>query len=285
MKLGFIGSGKMAAALIKGVLKSGLCTPADITVSDVHAPSAEKLRTETGVTVAATNAEVVSASGVIVLAVKPGDALAAIQGVTTQQTGSPMRWASQGGGSGGGAGAKLLISIVAGLSIASLEKAAGEKLRVIRVMPNTPALVLAGASAFATGTQATDEDAAIAQRIFGGVGVALRVKESLLDAVTGLSGSGPAYVYTIIEALADGGVLMGLPRDLALQLAAKTVAGAAEMALQTGLHPAVLRDQVASPGGTTIAGLEALEAGGLRAALIAAVRAASERSAALGATK
>ena len=284
MKIGFIGGGKMAAALIKGVLKSGLCAPADICVSDVHAPSAEKLRMETGVTVAASNAEVVGASEVIVLAVKPGDALAAIQGVTAQQTGSPMRWASQGGGSGGGA-PKLLISIVAGLSIASLEKAAGEKLRVIRVMPNTPALVLAGAAGFAIGTGATDEDAETARKIFCSVGIAVRVKESLLDAVTGLSGSGPAYVYTIIEALADGGVLMGLPRELALQLAAKTVAGAAEMVLQSGLHPAALRDQVASPGGTTIAGIEALESGGLRAALIAAVRAASERSVALGAGK
>ena len=283
MKLGFIGGGKMAAALIKGVLKSGLCAPADITVSDVHAPSAEKLRADTGVTVAASNAELVGASDAIVLAVKPGDALAAIQGVTTQQMESSMRWAWQSGSAGNGG--KLLISIVAGLSIATLEKAAGEKLRIIRVMPNTPALVLAGASAFATGTQATEEDAEIAQKIFGGVGIAVRVKESLLDAVTGLSGSGPAYVYTVIEALADGGVLMGLPRDLALQLAAKTVAGAAEMVLQTGLHPAVLRDQVASPGGTTIAGIEALEAGGLRAALIAAVRAATERSAALGAAK
>ena len=282
MKLGFIGGGKMAAALIKGVLKSGICTPAEITVGDAHAPTAEKLRGETGVTITASNAEVVAASEVIVLAVKPGDALAAIQGVTSQQMESSMRWAWQ--GSGGKVG-KLLISIVAGLSIASLEKVAGEKLRIIRVMPNTPALVLTGASGFATGTQATDADADIAQKIFGGVGVAVRVKESLLDAVTGLSGSGPAYVYTIIEALADGGVLMGLPRDLALQLAAKTVAGAAEMVMQTGLHPAALRDQVASPGGTTIAGIEALEAGGLRAALIAAVRAASQRSVALGTAK
>jgi pyrroline-5-carboxylate reductase len=158
-------------------------------------------------------------------------------------------------------------------------------LRVIRVMPNTPALVLAGASAFTTGTQATEEDADVAQKIFGSVGVAVRVKEALLDAVTGLSGSGPAYVYTIIEALADGGVLMGLPRDLALQLAAKTVAGAAEMVLQSGQHPAALRDQVTSPGGTTIAGIEALESRGLRSALLAAVRAATERSAALGAAK
>ncbi len=283
MKIGFIGGGKMAAALIKGVLKSGLCTPADITISDVHAPSAEKLRADTGVTLAASNAEVVGASDTILLAVKPGDAIAAIQSVTTQQPGSSMRWAWQ-SGTDSKAG-KLLISIVAGLSIASLEKAAGEKLRIIRVMPNTPALVLAGASAFATGTQATEDDAATAQRIFGSVGVALRVKESLIDAVTGLSGSGPAYVYTIIESLADGGVLMGLPREMALQLAAKTVAGAAEMVLQTGLHPATLRDQVASPGGTTIAGIEALEAGGLRAALIAAVRAATERSLALGGGK
>ena len=217
-----------------------------------------------------------------VLAVKPGDALAAIQGVTTQQAESSMRWARQGASGGGG---KLLLSIVAGLSIASLEKAAGENLRIIRVMPNTPALVLSGASAFALGTQATEADAEIAQKIFGVVGVAVRVKEALLDTVTGLSGSGPAYVYTFIEALADGGVLMGLPRELALQLAAKTVAGAAEMVMQSGLHPAVLRDQVTSPGGTTIAGLEALETGGLRAALIAAVRAATERATALGATK
>ncbi len=282
MKLGFIGGGKMAGALIKGVLKSRLCQPADITVSDVHAPSAEKLRAETGVNVAPSNAEIFSASEIIVLAVKPADALAAIQGVTAQQTGS-MRWASQGGG--GGTASKLLISIVAGLSLRSLEQAAGEKLRVIRVMPNTPALVLAGASAFALGTQASEEDAAVAQNIFGSVGVAVRVKEALLDAVTGLSGSGPAYVYTIIEALADGGVLMGLPRELALQLAAKTVAGAAEMVLQSGQHPAVLRDEVTSPGGTTAAGLEALEAGGLRAALIAAVRAATERATALGAGK
>ncbi|MEO6788569.1 MAG: pyrroline-5-carboxylate reductase [Chthoniobacteraceae bacterium] len=282
MKLGFIGCGKMAAALIKGVIKSGVCKPEEITASDVHAPSAEKLCGETGVTIAASNPEVVATSDAIVLAVKPGDALPAIQSVTTQAMESSMRWAWQGGGA---KGSKLLISIVAGLPIASLEKAVGEKLRIIRVMPNTPALVLAGASAFALGTQATEDDATVAQKIFGGVGLALRVKETLLDAVTGLSGSGPAYVYTIIEAMADGGVLMGLPRDLALQLAAKTVAGAAEMVLQSGLHPAALRDQVASPGGTTIAGIEALESGGLRAALIAAVRAAAERSAALGAAK
>ena len=282
MKIGFIGCGKMATALIKGVLKSGLSQPSDITASDVHTPAADLLAKETGVKAVATNVEVVAASDAIVLAVKPADALAAIQNLTSQQSEASMRWAWQGGGS---KGSKLLISIVAGQSIAALEKAAGERFRVIRVMPNTPALVLAGASAFSLGTRATEEDADVAQKIFGSVGIAVRLKEELLDAVTGLSGSGPAYVYTIIEALADGGVLMGLPRALALQLAASTVAGGAAMVSQTGEHPAALRDQVASPGGTTIAGIAALEAGGLRAALISAVRVATERARELGGSK
>ena len=282
MKLGFIGCGKMATALIKGVIKSGLSQPSDITASDVHTPAADVLAKETGVKAVGANAEVVAASDAIVLAVKPGDALAAIQNLSSQQSEASMRWAWQGGGS---TASKLLISIVAGQSIAALEKAAGERFRVIRVMPNTPALVLAGASAFSLGTRATEEDADAAQKIFGSVGIAVRLKEELLDAVTGLSGSGPAYVYTIIEALADGGVLMGLPRALALQLAASTVAGGAAMVLQSGEHPAALRDQVASPGGTTIAGIAALEAGGLRAALISAVRVATERSRELGGPK
>ena len=282
MKLGFIGCGKMAAALIKGVLKSGLSQPKDITASDIHSPVAEKLAKETGITVVAGNAEVVAASDTVVLAVKPGDAIAVIENLTAPQMGSNMRWAWQGGQD---KEKKLLISIVGGLSIGSLEKAAGDRFRIIRVMPNTPALILAGASAFALGSHATEADAEIAQKVFGSVGIAVRLKEELLDAVTGLSGSGPAYVYTIIEALADAGVLMGLPRPLALQLAAKTVAGSAAMVLQTGEHPAALRDQVASPGGTTIAGIEALEAGGLRPALIAAVRAATERSRELGREK
>jgi pyrroline-5-carboxylate reductase len=145
-------------------------------------------------------------------------------------------------------------------------------------MPNTPALVGEGASAYALGGTATEDDAKLVEKILSGVGLAVRVKESLLDAVTGLSGSGPAHVFTVIEALADGGVLMGLPRDLALKLAAQTVIGAAKMVRETGEHPAVLRDQVASPGGTTIAAIEALEDGGLRSALISAVRAATERS-------
>ena len=280
MKLGFIGCGKMATALIHGVLKSGICTPGDITVSDAYPAAASALAEATGITAVATNVEVVAASEAIILAVKPADAIAALQALSAQTMTSSMRWAWQQGGTD--QTSRLLLSIVAGLPLAKLEAAAGEGFRVVRVMPNTPALVLQGASGFAVGTRATEADAATAQQIFGSVGTAAQVKEGLLDAVTGLSGSGPAYVFTIIEALADGGVLMGLPRALALQLAAQTVAGAATMALADSRHPAALRDEVASPGGTTIAGIEALEKGGLRAALIAAVRAATERARELG---
>lgn len=280
MKIGFIGCGKMAAALINGVLKSGLCQPADIIASDIHTPTADALAKATGITVAPTNAEVALASDTIILAVKPGDALAAIAATSGQRVESTMRWAWQGESD---SKTKLLISIVAGLSLEKLEQA-GKGYRVIRAMPNTPALILQGASAYSPGTRANTDDTAIAERILGSVGLAVQVKEPLLDAVTGLSGSGPAYIFTIIEALADGGVLMGLPRELALRLAAQTVVGAGALVTQTGQHPAALRDQVASPGGTTIAGIEALENGGTRAALIAAVRAATERSRELGNT-
>ncbi|MDE0569515.1 MAG: pyrroline-5-carboxylate reductase, partial [Verrucomicrobiales bacterium] len=177
---------------------------------------------------------------------------------------------------------KLFISIAAGLQLMDLEESLGESARVIRVMPNTPALVGKGASAFSRGTKANDEDTNFVINILGSVGKVLEVPEKQIDAITGLSGSGPAYIYTVIEALADGGVLVGLPEDQALLLAAQTVSGAAEMILQTGEHPASLRDQVASPGGTTVAGLAALESGKLRATLIDAVRAATLRSKELG---
>ena len=204
-------------------------------------------------------------SDVVILAVKPGDmeglcdALAKVKG------------------------GRLYLSIAAGLKLADLQKWLGARQRIIRSMPNTPALVGVGAAAFSRGAKATDEDAALAKTILGAVGTVDVVSEKLLDAVTGLSGSGPADVYTIIEALADGGVLMGLPRATAVQLAAQTVAGAAKMVLETGNHPAVLRDEVTSPGGTTIAGLEQLEIHGLRKALLQAVRKATERSIELGA--
>ena len=264
MKIGFVGSGKMASALVQGVTQSGVIAPGDILVSDVLAAVAQRLATVAGVAFAETNADLVAMSDALVLCVKPYDALAALRSLQA------------------GAAEKLVISIVAGLTIPTLQEAAGPRARIVRVMPNTPALVHKGAAAYALGATATEADAALTEKIFGAVGEVVCVKESLLDVVTGLSGSGPAYIYVVIEALADAGVLMGLPRDLAQKLAAQTVAGAAEMVLQTGRHPAALKDEVASPGGTTIAGLEALEAAGLRSAMIRAVRAATERAQEIG---
>ncbi|MGA3171193.1 MAG: pyrroline-5-carboxylate reductase [Chthoniobacteraceae bacterium] len=263
MHIGFIGSGRMASALLEGILSADIATPANTVVTDKIGAAAEALAKKTGAHAAATNAEAAAKSDVLILCVKPGDVPAALKAC-------------------GDLGGKLLISIAAGVPLRRLHESAAGNPRLIRVMPNTPALIGKGAAAYATGDGATPEDLMIADSIFGALGMVVRVKEELLDAVTGLSGSGPAFVYTVIEALADGGLLMGLPRDIALRLAAQTVHGAAAMVLETGLHPAQLRDQVTSPGGTTIAGLEALEDAGLRAALIGAVRAAAERSGELG---
>jgi pyrroline-5-carboxylate reductase len=264
MKLGFLGSGKMATALVQGVVHSGVISPDAILVSDAFPGVAEKLALASGA-VEATNAELIRAADAVVLCVKPGDALDALCSIRAEATN------------------KLIISIVAGLPIARLQEAAGASVRIVRVMPNTPALVGKGAAAYALGATATAADSTLTEKVLGGVGEVVRVKEELLDVVTGLSGSGPAYVYLVIEALSDAGVLMGLPRDLSLKLAAQTVAGSAEMVLQTGKHPAALRDEVTSPGGTTIAGLEALEAGAVRSAFLSAVRAATERARELGA--
>jgi pyrroline-5-carboxylate reductase len=267
MTLGFLGSGKMATALARGVMASGAFEPEDIIISDVASAAAETLAQATGAHIARDNRELAGKSDVIVLCVKPYDALSALKAASAELVG------------------KLVISIVAGLSTKTLQEAAGSGARIVRVMPNTPALVHQGAAAYALAPSANVGDADVVERIFGAVGFIARVKEEALDAVTGLSGSGPAYIYMVIEALADGGVLMGLPRALALQLAAQTVAGAAKMVRESGEHPAVLRDQVTSPGGTTIAGVEALEKNGLRGALLAAVRAATERAHELGAGK
>lgn len=263
MKIGFLGSGKMATALVRGVVKSGAFSRHDIFVSDAIPAVAENLSGTVDVH-AVSNQDLIRAVDAVVLCVKPNDALEALRTL------------------GPAAAEKLVISIVAGVPISRLQEAAGPAARIIRVMPNTPALIGRGAAAFATGASATEADAKVATQILGGVGEVVQVKEELLDVVTGLSGSGPAYIYLVIEALSDAGVLMGLPRDLALKLAAQTVAGSAEMVLQTGRHPAALRDEVTSPGGTTIAGLEALEAGAVRSAFLSAVRAATVRARELG---
>jgi len=264
MHIGFIGSGRMASALLEGILRATIAPATDILVTDKIPAAAAELARRTGAQTRPTNAEVAANTEALILCVKPGDVAEALR-----ETGDLS--------------GKLLVSIAAGVPLRRLREWAPGNPRLIRVMPNTPALIGHGAAAYAAAEGATDGDVAFAEQIFGATGIVVRVKEELLDAVTGLSGSGPAFVYTVIEALADGGVLMGLPRDIALKLASQTVLGAAAMVLKTGLHPAQLRDQVASPGGTTIAGLEALEDGGMRASLIGAVRAATERSEELGA--
>lgn len=266
MKIGFLGCGKMATALVQGMLDSGAYESGDIVANDVSREALEALVAATEIRPAANNVEVAQKADAVILCVKPQDA--------------PLVAAEIRGAMAG----KLLISIAAGVDIATLAQGVGDEARVVRVMPNSPAQVHMGATAFSCGPGTTTEDAETAEGIFSSVGIVFEVKESLLDAVTGLSGSGPAYTYLMIEAMADGGVAMGLPRDLALKLAAQTVAGAAQMVIQTESHPAALKDFVASPGGTTIAGLERLETSAVRGAFMGAVRAAAERSMELGAT-
>jgi pyrroline-5-carboxylate reductase len=264
MKIALIGCGKMGSALLQGVAVK-LGSGAQFFLHDVYTPASAALAQSLGAAASVTKSarDAADSADVVILAVKPGDMQGLCRELATLS------------------GQRLCLSIAAGLTLADLESWLGEQ-RVIRSMPNTPALVGAGAAAFARGSTATAEDATVATTILGAVGTVDEVSEKLLDAVTGLSGSGPAYGYTIIEALADGGVLMGLPRAAAIRLAAQTMLGAAKMVLDTGKHTGQLRDEVTSPGGTTIAGLEALEAHGLRSALIQAVRAATERAEELG---
>jgi len=259
--IGFIGGGQMARALAGGLVRGGLTSAERLVVFDpAEAARAEFTAQVPGARLLADNRAVIAAADVIVLAVKPQKADAVMEEVR-----------------GCCAPGKLLVSILAGTPLARLCAGLGTQ-RVVRVMPNTPCLVGVGAAGYALGPGATRQDAQRVGELLGAVGLALEVDESQLDAVTGLSGSGPAFVYTVIEALSDGGVRMGLPRAAATRLAAQTVLGAAQMVLTTGEHPGVLKDRVASPGGTTIAGLQALEERGLRAALMAAVQAATGRS-------
>jgi pyrroline-5-carboxylate reductase len=263
--LGFLGAGKMATALGRGWLAAGLTTPERILASDPLPQARDAFQRETKARAVADNLQVVQGSEVVVLAVKPQMLAPLLTEVRPALT--PRH---------------LVVSIVAGVSLAQLTLTLGSAIRMIRVMPNTPSLVGACAAAFSPGTTATKDDAQLVERMFRAVGVAFRLPEKQLDAVTGLSGSGPAFVAVVIEALSDGGVRMGLPRDVATALAAQTVLGTGKMVLDASLHPGVLKDMVASPGGTTIAGLHALERGGLRAALMDAVEAATRRAEELG---
>ncbi len=264
-KIAFLGGGNMAEALIKGLIAAGTARPEQLLVADISADRLEHLRKTYGIIPKKGNAEAVREAGIIILSVKPQ----VIERVMHEIRGDVND-------------RQLVISIAAGVAIGKIEEALGGKTRVVRVMPNTPALVLAGAAALAGGGYAAADDLALAKGIFDAVGRAVVVDEKLMDAVTGLSGSGPAYVFTIIDALSDAGVKAGLTRALALELAAQTVYGAAKMVLDTKEHPGKLRDMVTSPGGTTIEGLHALEKGKLRATLMNAVEAATERSRELG---
>jgi pyrroline-5-carboxylate reductase len=264
-QIAFIGGGNMTEALVSGLLKTGQVTAAQLIATDIRPERLDYLAQSFSIRVSSDNVRAVAGANITVLSVEPqilDDVLQALAPSLDPDT--------------------LILSVVAGYPLSRLGRVLARKARLVRAMPNTPSIVGRGATALALSPDLPPQDVARATALFKSVGSVTVVEERLMDAVTGLSGSGPAYVFLIIEALADGGVKAGLPRPVAATLAAQTVLGAATMVLETGLHPAELKDRVASPGGTTIAGLHALEQGGLRAALISAVEAAAERSAELG---
>ena len=268
-KVGFIGAGNMAGALIKGFLAAGLCRAKDLWVSDVAAAQRRRIKRSFNVEGCADNRRLVKGSQTVILAVKPQDTDAVLREIRPEVTKD-----------------KLLISIAAGVSLRRLESALGPRARVVRVMPNTPALVGKGAAVAVRGARATAADERLTLALFGGVGEAVAVRrEALMDPVTGLSGSGPAYVYLFAEALIEGGVREGLPEPVARRLAFQTLEGAAAMLKETRKSPAKLREMVSSPGGTTVAGLARLAQGRFRESVSAAVCAATRRSRELGAAR
>jgi pyrroline-5-carboxylate reductase len=264
-RIGMLGAGNMAAALIRGLLASGTVTTDQIRVSDVRPERLEELSKLYGIAAHSSNLDIVRWANLVVLAVKPqviDRVLDQVGPAFTPET--------------------LVVSIAAGVPIRSIEARLPTGARVVRAMPNTAAIALAGATGIAPGASAVEEDLRVAKALFDAVGCTVVLDETLIDAVTGLSGSGPAYVMLMIEALADGGVKVGLHRDTALLLAAQTVYGSAKLQLETGEHPGRLKDMVTSPGGTAIAGLHTLESGGLRRTLIDAVDTATRRAVEIG---
>ena len=272
IKLFVIGAGKMGGAIAGGLIAKKMFAPGEVAAFDVSAAAAENFARRAGCAAYSRfeDAEPAFAeSAAVLLAVKPQ----VLEPALAVWKNASARLAD-----------KLVISIVAGVPMENIARLTGGD-RIVRVMPNTPALVGAGAAAYAPGPGATDADAELVEKILSAVGMARRMKEGDLDAVTALSGSGPAYVFAFIQALADGGVAEGLSRDAALALAVQTVLGSAEMAARSGEHPSVLKDAVTSPGGTTIRALEVLEDRGFSGAVIQAVRAAAARSRELGGRK
>ena len=264
-RIAFIGGGNMAESLLAGLLRKGVASAERLTVSDPHSQRREWLTTRFGVAVHADNRAAAQAAELVVLCVEPQVLDSVLAELSSILQSNP-----------------LLISVAAGYPLSRLHKHLKTATRLVRAMPNTPSTIGEGVTAMSMMPGLSSEDQDRARCLFESVGQVVVVEERLMDAVTGLSGSGPAYVFAMIEALADGGVLMGLPRITAQVLAAQTVAGAARMVLEQGTHPAVLKDRVASPGGTTIAGLFRLEQGRLRATLMSAVTAAAQRSQELG---
>lgn len=264
-KVGFIGGGNMGEALIKGLVAANLVPPEAIYASDVRPERLRALDQQYGIQLLPDNAELVRQADIVILAVKPQIMAPVVRQISAAVTKK-----------------KLLISIAAGVSTLTIRAALGKEARLIRVMPNTPALVLEGVTAIAKADGLEPGDLDTASEIFSAVGRVVTLEEELMDAVTGLSGSGPAYVAVVVESLADGGVKMGLDRVTAMTLATQTVLGAARLMLETGMHPGALKDMVSSPGGTSIAGVHALEEGGIRHTLIKAVERATQRSRELG---
>jgi pyrroline-5-carboxylate reductase len=264
-KVGFIGGGKMGGVLAGGIVSRKLVPASHVMVSDIAVERLDELAKTYGIAVTQDNKQAARDADILILAVKPqnmGEVLSEIYAVVGKSC--------------------LIVSIAAGIRIGFIEERLKKGIRVIRVMPNTPALIGEGIAALASGSAAMQTDLDQARQIFDAVGLTVVVKEELMDAVTGLSGSGPAYGFIIIEALSDAGVRMGLSRDVALKLSAQTLLGAAKLCLKGDKHPGELKDMVTSPAGTTIAGIKALEEGKIRATLIAAVEAATLRSKELG---
>jgi pyrroline-5-carboxylate reductase len=264
-KIAFLGAGNMAEALVAGIVKAKLSAPEFLLATDISPSRLELLKDRYHIQVGAQNLDAVLWADVIILCVKPQvvhEVLTEIQASLSEK--------------------QLVISLAAGVPIKGIQEKIGQTIPLVRAMPNTPAVIQEGVTALAGCKGLSLEQLKVAQGLFESVGKVVVVDESLMDAVTGLSGSGPAYVYLAIEALIDGGVRVGLPRNIAHILAVQTVLGAAKMVRETGEHPALLKDRVTSPGGTTIAGLQRLEEGGLRATLIEAVEAATHRSSELG---
>jgi pyrroline-5-carboxylate reductase len=261
MRVAVLGAGKMGGILLQAFLRSGLFTPAQIVATVGHEARAEALTNLFGVSVSTDNLAAAKSADVILLGLKPQQMADVVRGIAPALTPG-----------------KLLISLAASVKTSAIGEAAGANISVIRAMPNTPAAQGAGITALCRGAHVTDEQLALAQKIFATVGRTVIVDEKHMDAVTGLSGSGPAFLYIIIEALAEAGVNVGLPRDVATLLAAQTTYGAAKMVLETGSHPALLKDEVTTPAGCTVDGILELEEGGLRVTLIKAVKRATQRA-------